>query len=182
MNCNWLFWNWFICYKNWRHHHLAEQKPFHGLLVVHWVHIQVQKCFHLFLSVRDGLFPEKKCILLDLVRMKGGGPCRNFLAHLQEVHFWSTKELLSFKMPITSTLNCSLVYICIHIVQYTVYIVFLVLNWFSNPEKKVVQAVQMGGSGILDKIQKKAFFLGFSRETVPKIKIWFALILDLWCL
>ena len=44
-------------------------------------------------------FPEKTAVLLDFVR-GGGGGLPNFLAHFQEVHFWSIKEPITSKLPI----------------------------------------------------------------------------------
>ena len=51
-------------------------------------------------------------------QIRGGG-LPKFLAHFQEVHFWSKKELISYKMPITWTLNC---FFSIHMYTYiTIY-------------------------------------------------------------
>ena len=105
MNCNWLFWNWFISYKNWKHHYLAQQGPFHGLLVVHWVHIQVQKCCHLFLNVRDSLFPEKNAFFWILFKWRGEGPPQVFW-HIFKRCILVNKGVYFFQIANNLNLNC----------------------------------------------------------------------------
>jgi len=53
---------------------------------------QSNKCQGHSLTV-EGRSPEKKVLSYGFCPNEGGGgPCPNFLAHIQEVHFWPIKE------------------------------------------------------------------------------------------
>ena len=125
--------------------------------------------FH-FVGLRD-VFLEEKCFLW--IWSKRGRALPNFLAHFQEVKFWSIKESISSKMPIIWTLNFfSVVKFtkftkftkCVYIVYEVAYIVFWVRDWLSNLElrrrKKLCKLSKLRGKVILTRSKRKHFFSG----------------------
>ena len=51
-------------------------------------------------NFRRDVLLKKYCCFFGFCPNEGGGACPNFLSHNQELHFWSIKEPISFKMQI----------------------------------------------------------------------------------